>query len=198
MGIFRSKPKKPPLININGYIINEKTGMLVDAPRGLSVYVIPKEVKQLNSDLNLMSNKAISSMSGASEIIFEDNSIKNIPDNYFNFGSAFSNLKKITLPNGIKTLGNKCIDPTRTVYNLPSSLEHLGQDMYPETQKLVLENNIKSLSANFASHDTNLTYVEAPGSIKDLPAGFVNQCKNLKTLIIHERVKKQVIQHLEV
>lgn len=189
MGLFNSKSKQQ-LKNINGYIIDELTGMLVDVPKGLQVYRIPKEVKQLDPNLNLMDNRVLSSMSGASEIIFEDGSIDKVPEGYFTFGSSFSNLKKLTLPNGIKNLGNNCIDPTRTMYNLPTTIEHLGKNMYPEVQRLVIGNNVKSLSNGFASHDTNLVYVEVAGSIKELPIYFVNQCRNLKTLVLHEGVEK--------
>jgi hypothetical protein len=188
MGIFNPKPKQQ-LKNVNGYIIDELTGTLVDVPQGLSIYIIPREVKKLNPDLSLMNNKPLSKMSEASEIIFEDGSIEKLPDGYFTFGNAFPKLKKITLPYGIKSLGNNSIDATKTEYNLPQTLNHLGNDMYPEVQKLVIESNIKSLSPMFASHDTNLTCIEVAGTIKELPSNFVNQCKNLKTLILHEGVE---------
>ena len=198
--IFSSKPSVPNdffqnfnrlrKLNLQGYIIDAKTGTLVDVPKGLQVYKIPKEVKRLNFNLDLSTNKVLSNMTGASEIIFEDGSIDNIPERYFTFTKAFSNLKRITLPNGIKKLGDNCIDITKTEYNFPISLEHLGKNMYPEVQKLVLKNNIKTLGSGYASHDTNLVYVEVGGSIKELPATFVNQCKNLETLILHEGVEK--------
>ncbi len=188
MGLFSSKPKQK-LKNINGYTIDELTGRLIDVPKGLQVYNIPREAKQLDPNLNLRENKVLSSMSGASEINFEDGSIDKIPAGYFTFGATFPNLKKLTLPNGIKSLGDNCIDSTRTKFNLPDSIEHLGKNMYPEVQGLVIGNNIKSLGHGFASHDTNLVYVEVAGSIKELPTYFVNQCKNVKTLILHEGIE---------
>lgn len=189
MGIFDRKPKQQ-LKDINGYIIDQLTGMLVDVPKGLQVYNIPKEVKQLDPNLNMIANKALAGMSGATEINFGDGSITKIPDGYFTFEAAFSNLKKVTLPNGIKTLGNNSLDSTRTQYNLPVTIEYLGTGMYPEVQNLVLGNNIKSLGNMYASHDTNLIRVEVAGSIKELPSNFINQCKNIKTLILHEGVEK--------
>lgn len=189
MGLFNTKPKQQ-LKNINGYIIDELTGMLIDVPKGLQVYIIPKEVKQLNPDLNLTANKPLANMSRASEIIFEDGSIDMLPDKYFTFGgvTVFSNLKKVTLPVGIKKVGNDCIDATKTEFNIPATMEHLGKGIYPETQRLILGNNIRSLGDAFASHDTYLQYVEVAGTIKQLPPLFVNQCKNLKTLILHEGI----------
>lgn len=190
MGLFNTKPKQQ-LKNINGYIIDELTGMLIDVPKGLQVYIIPKEVKQLNPDLNLTANKPLANMSRASEIIFEDGSIDMLPDKYFTFGgvTVFSNLKKVTLPVGIKKVGNDCIDATKTEFNIPATMEHLGKGIYPETQRLILGNNIRSLGDAFASHDTYLQYVEVAGTIKQLPPLFVNQCKNLKTLILHEGIE---------
>ena len=204
MGLFDSKPKQQ-LRNINvivfdeasgknievpsGYIIDEITGMLVDVPKGLRVYNIPKEVKQLNPRLNLVANGVLKSLNDAEEIIFEAGSIEKLPAGYFTFLSK-SNVKKIILPNGIKYLGDNCIDSTRTKYNLPATLEYLGKNMYPEVQELVIGSNVKSLGNSFASHDTNLIHVEVAGSIKELPSDFVNQCKNLKTLVLHEGIEK--------
>lgn len=188
MGLFDAKPKQQ-LKNINGYIIDELTGMLIDVPKGLKVYNIPKEVKKLDPSLNLATNKVLVSLLGASEIVFADGSIEKIPDGYFTLGSSH-NLKKIVLPVGIKHLGNNCLDLTTVECNFPVTLEHLGKDMYPETQKIAIGNNIKSLGDSFASHDTNLVHVEVAGSIRELPSCFVNQCKNLKVLILHEGVEK--------
>ncbi|MDD3341843.1 MAG: leucine-rich repeat protein [Bacilli bacterium] len=189
MGLFKLKIK-PHLQNIEGYIIDTRTGMLVDVPKGLSLYKIPKEVKQLNPELNLKKNKALLHMSTAHEIVFEEGSIREVPDEYFTFGNAFSNLKKVMLPEDIIKLGNNCIDITTTEYNFPSSLTHLGTNMYPVVQSLVIENTIQKLGSMFAANDTNLIYVEVAGSIKELPTGFINRCKNVKTLILHEGVEK--------
>ena len=62
---FNSKSNQK-LININGYVIDENSGILIDVPKGLSVYTVPKEVKKLSgNDLSLM-NPVISAFSKAS------------------------------------------------------------------------------------------------------------------------------------
>ena len=60
--------------------------------------------------------------------------------------------------------------------------------MYPETKHLIIGENIEELSKMFASHDVNLESVFVSGSIKDLPIMFLNQCKNLKVLVLSEGV----------
>ncbi len=182
---FNSKPNQK-LININGYLIDENSGILIDVPKGLSVYTVPKEVKKLSgNDLSLM-NPVISAFSKASEIIFEDGGVEEIPNNYFT--CVKNNIKKITLPEGLRRLGDNSIDVTEVQFNYPSTLKSLGKDMYPETKHLIIGENIEELSKMFASHDVNLESIFVSGSIKDLPAMFLNQCKNLKVLVLSEGV----------
>jgi len=187
MGLFDSKPKQQ-LRNINGYIIDE-IGQLVDVPAGLKVYNIPKEVKILNPELNFEKNKVLVKLREAEEIVFEDGGIEKLPADYFTFGSK-SKVKKIKLPNGLTYLGDRSIDAVTVDYNLPVTIEYLGKDMYPNASKIVVPSGTKNLGKMFASHDTNLTYIEVPGSIKKLPTCFVNQCRNLKTLILHEGIEE--------
>jgi len=162
---------------------------LLDVPKGLKIYIIPKEAKRLNADLNFMTNSVLFNLLQSEEIIFEDGSIEKIPDNYFTFGASPS-LKRIKLPNGIKYLGNNCIDVTKVKCNFPNTLEHLGKNMYPEVKNLFIGDNITSLGDAFASHDTNLEFVEVSGSVKELPKLFINQCKNIKRLVLKEGVEK--------
>ncbi len=186
MGLFDSKPKKQ-LRNINGYIVDEN-GQLVDVPVGLKTYNIPAEVKILNPSPELSANKVLEKLREAEEIVFADGGIEKLPADYFTFGSK-PKIKKIKLPNGLKELGDRAIDAVTVDYNFPTTIEYLGKDMYPNASKLVIPSGIKNLGSQFASHDTSLTHVEAPGSIKKLPYCFVNQCKNLKTLILHEGIE---------
>lgn len=167
------------LKNINGYVIDEETGTLIDTPKNLKVYNIPREVKQFV-------HKAVENMVFANEINFKNSSIEKIPNECF----FYIDLKKITLPNGIKYLGDNCFDPTKVECNYPITLEHLGKNMYPESQELIIGKNIKSLGDGFANSDKYLEYVEVFGAIKKLPNEFVKNCCNLKILILHEGIEQ--------
>lgn len=178
---FYSKQKNLNIININGYVIDQESGLLISVPKHLKVYNIPQEVKMLPETMFI-------EFRDAEEVYFADNSILKLPYRFFSVGG--SRIRKVHLPKGIKSLESYSIDGIHIAYNFPSTLEYLGASMYPTISHLVIPSNIKALGSRFAYCDKNLISIEVPGSIKTLPVHFVGNCKNLKKLILHEGVEK--------
>lgn len=100
----------------------------------------------------------------------------------------FKYLKEIELQEGVEEA--KCIFDTNTVgVKLPSTIEKVGVRNYPVVKDLVLPKGVIEIDELFASHDTNLISVDIPGTLKVIPYGAFNQCKNLQTVILNEGVE---------
>lgn len=116
-----------------------------------------------------------------------------VPGSFKKFGAellGFDELKTIELQEGVEEV--KCIYNEKKYavdVKLPSTIKKIGAHNYPVVQYLVLPNGVVEIEKLFASHDTNLIYVNIPGTLKVIPFGAFNQCRNLRSVIINEGVE---------
>ncbi len=183
MGLFnRRKEESKNTTIINGYEIDIETGMLIHCPKGLNKYVIPKEVR------GILPSAKVDMRQSAEEIEFEVNAIgmSNISVIHNQEFEFFQKLKRIVLPEGIKELGN-AFDPKIVEFNLPSTLEKTS--IVPMINDIIIiPNSIKQFTGGIY-HNTNINYIEIPGTIEHLHSDTVRQCKFLNTLILKEGIK---------
>lgn len=179
---------------------------MFSVPKGLKVYNIPKEVKSIGE-----SARTDMLFNHPEEIIFENGGIEKIPDNYFD---NFKLLKKLTLPNGIKILGNKCIDLTTVECNFPKSLEHLGMGMYPVVQKLeintidsLFESEVKRIKEtqkkdlnldNLAQQERILAENQVIKPIRVNNSEEIERLKDFKKQVINNQSEEEIEQNFEL
>lgn len=166
----------------NGYIIGINSHIIYHVPKIQlgSSYILPNGTTGLKET-------AISEMriSKPQQII--------VPGTFKKFNVQlinFENLKEIRLQEGVEEV--KCtFDTNKNVVNitLPTTIKKIGRNNYPIVQHLNLSNGVAEIEPLFASHDTNLLSVNIPGTIKVVPQGAFNQCKNLEKIVFNEGVE---------
>lgn len=166
----------------NGYIIGINSHIIYHVPKIQlgSSYILPNGTTGLKET-------AISEMriSKPQQII--------VPGTFKKFNVQlinFENLKEIRLQEGVEEV--KCtFDTNKNVVNitLPTTIKKIGRNNYPIVQHLNLPNGIIEIEPLFASHDTNLLSVNIPGTIKVVPQGAFNQCKNLEKIVFNEGIE---------
>lgn len=90
---------------------------------------------------------------------------------------------------GIKQI-NPRLFSDNVSFNVPNSVTHLSAGLYiPSNEgKLVIGNHVSSIDPQFASHDVSIKQVEIMGSVRSIPSGAFNQCRNIEEVILHEGV----------
>lgn len=166
----------------NGYIIGINSHIIYHVPKIQlgSSYILPNGTTGLKET-------AISEMriSKPQQII--------VPGTFKKFNVQlinFENLKEIRLQEGVEEV--KCtFDTNKNAVNitLPTTIKKIGRNNYPIVQHLNLSNGVAEIEPLFASHDTNLLSVNIPGTIKVVPQGAFNQCKNLEKIVFNEGVE---------
>lgn len=166
----------------NGYVIGINSHIIYHVPKIQlgSSYILPNGTTDLKET-------AISEMriSKPQQII--------VPGTFKKFNVQlinFENLKEIRLQEGVEEV--KCtFDTNKNAVNitLPTTIKKIGRNNYPIVQHLNLSNGVAEIEPLFASHDTNLLSVNIPGTIKVVPQGAFNQCKNLEKIVFNEGVE---------
>lgn len=166
----------------NGYVIGMNSHIIYHVPKIQlgSSYVLPNGTTGLKET-------AISEMrvSKPQQII--------VPGTFKKFNVQFinfENLKEIKLQEGVEEV--KCtFSANKNAVNitLPTTIKKIGRNNYPVVQHLNLPNGVTEIEPLFASHDTNLLSVNIPGTIKVIPQGAFNQCKNLEKIVFNEGVE---------
>lgn len=166
----------------NGYVIGMNSHIIYHVPKIQlgSSYVLPNGTTGLKET-------AISEMrvSKPQQII--------VPGTFKKFNVQFinfENLKEIKLQEGVEEV--KCtFDANKNAVNitLPTTIKKIGRNNYPVVQHLNLPSGVTEIEQLFASHDTNLLSVNIPSTIKIIPQGAFNQCKNLEKIVFNEGVE---------
>ena len=166
----------------NGYVIGIESKLIYHVPKIQSgtTYFLP-------SGTTGLTDIAISEMrsSKPQQIV--------VPGSYKKFNyqlSGFENLCGIVLQDGVEEV--KCSFGTSknaVDVKLPTTIKRIGKNNYPVTQHLTLPIGVVEIDQLFASHDTNLLSVNMPGTIKVIPPGAFNQCKNLQSIVFNEGVE---------
>lgn len=165
------------LYETHGYVYNQY-GIIYHIPQGLVEYCFPERTTGL-------SQTAIMELRNAKvEHIVVPGTFKKFNAQLLNF----KYLKEIELQEGVTEA--KCIFDTNTVgVKLPSTIEKVGVRNYPVVKDLILPKGVIEIEKMFASHDTNLISVNIPGTLKVIPIGTFNQCRNLQRVILNEGVE---------
>ena len=169
------------LYETHGYVYNQD-GIIYHIPQGLVEYCFPERTTGL-------SQTAIMELRDAKvEHIVVPGTFKKFNAQLLNF----KYLKEIELQEGVTE--TKCTFDNSNVVSikLPSTIEKVGAKNYPVVKDLVLPKGVIEIDKLFASHDTNLISVDIPGTLKVIPQGAFNQCKNLQTVILNEGVETSV------
>lgn len=185
MGLFnRNKDNKinEKTYEENGYIIGVDSHIIYHVPKETEngTYILPSSAMGIK-------DTAINEMRQAypNKII--------IPGSFKKFTVElinFQNLSLIDLQEGIEEVKYTVTNNKYAVNtNLPSTIKKIGRNNYPVVQDLVIPNGAIELDTLFASHDTYLKSIDIPGSVKTIPAGAFNQCKNLNKVVLHEGVE---------
>lgn len=163
----------------NGYIIGIESHKIYHVPKiqENTTYILPDGTTELTE-------------SAISEIRISKPQKIIVPSSFKKFNYEFinfENLKEISLNEGVQEV--KCIFGTSknaVDFKLPTTIKKIARNNYPIVQNLNLPNGVIEIEPYFASHDTNLISVNLPGTIKTIPQGAFNQCKNLQTLTLNE------------
>lgn len=189
MGVFdffkgKSNNDKETTRVVDGYEIGVESGIIYHCPRGLTEYNLPIGAKGLR-------NQACMDMNATAESIIIPASFKKFDSKNLLALNSARKLKSIKFPEGLEELDPTCINRD-VAFNVPKSLKHLKRGVYepPINGKLVIGENVKSLDSFFASHDCSIQSVEIFGSVDKLPDGAFNQCRNIKSVILHKGVKE--------
>ena len=169
-----------PLQKFDEYIIDPVTKELTAAPQGLSVYHIPAEATSISS-------YALGDMAPTARKIYFSQNGNILATKSYMFPN-FNCLEYIDFGN-IKYLADFTYDPTKVERAPSKAITHLGANMYPVGQELIISQYITSLGDGFAEYDANLLSMEVFGKIENLPPKFIKHCKNLHTLILHDGIK---------
>lgn len=167
-------------ITRDGYIYGHDSGIIYHIPEnGYDWYEFPEDTTGLSPDA-IIELKRYS----PTHIV--------VPGTFKEFNIQcfyFENLTKIELQEGVEEV--KCVFNDKNVVDvkLPSTIKRIGAKNYPVVKDLVLPNGVEEISKLFASHDTNLVSVNIPGTLRKIPQGAFNQCKNLQRVILNEGVE---------
>ena len=179
MGLFNLNNEE--MWKVYGYVYGAKSRMIYHVPNN-DIYEFPNITK------------------GLSQIAIQEMRISKpygiiVPGSFKKFNYEFINfeeLKFIELQEGVEEV--KCVCSKKDVdIKLPSTIKKIGANNYPIAQDLVLPNGVIEIEKMFASHDTNLISVNIPGTLKVIPLGAFNQCKNLQTVILNEGVETAML-----
>jgi len=120
-----------------------------------------------------------------------------VPGSFKRFNVELLNFKGLThicLEEGVEeikcTFGQqeKAID-----IKLPSTIKKIGRNNYPLDCDLTLPTGVIEIENSFAAHDTNLISISIPGTVKTIPKGAFNQCKNLEKVTLEEGVETSLL-----
>ena len=166
----------------NGFVIGVDNHIIYHVPKIQigSIYILP------DGTTNLTESAILEMRQSKPSGIIVPGSFKKFNIQLFNF----EYLDQIVLQEGIEEV--KCTfgsSKNAVDFKLPSTIKKIGKGNYPVVQKLVLPNGVVEIDPLFASHDTYLVSVTIPGTIKDIPQGAFNQCRNLQSVIISEGVE---------
>lgn len=185
MGLFNRNRVSEPLYKYNGYVIGQASHVIYHVPESPynDIFMLPEGTTGLSETaiMELRKYKA--------KTIVVPASFKKFNVQFLNF----ENLEMIKLNEGIEEV--KCsFDNKRTVdIVLPSTIKRIGRGSYPIVKELILPNSVVEIEKMFASHDTNLVYVNIPGTVKTIPESAFNQCKNLQRVILNEGVETAML-----
>jgi len=185
MGLFnrnnRAKSSEKTY-EINGFVIGVDSHIIYHVPKIQvgAIYILPNGTTGL-------AETAISEMrsSKPQQIV--------VPGSFQKFNIQlinFENLRLIDLQEGIEEV-NCSFSYTKNAVDikLPTTIKKIGKNNYPIVQNLTLPNGVVEIEPLFASHDTNLLSVNIPGTIKVIPQGAFNQCRNLQSVVFNEGVE---------
>ena len=176
---------------IDGYVIGCNTGIIYDCQEGKKEYRLPRGTKKL-------SRKACEKIKNAERLIIPASFEKFIAiHGTDDWGTSLlknkeCKLKRVYFEEGIKDIEIRFFNWEEATFNIPKSVEHLRVRAVATdiNGRLEIGENVKLMDDLYASHDLSIKEVEISGSLKEIPSGAFNQCKNIKSVIMHEGVKK--------
>ncbi len=167
---------------VDGYVIGVDSHKIYHVPKIQvgSVYILP------NGATGLTQAALIEMRNSKPKQIIVPSSFKNFNVEFINF----ENLGLIKLQEGVEEV--KCIFDTgknAVDVELPTTIKKIGKNNYPIVHHLNIPNGVVEIAPLFATHDTNLLSVNIPGTIKTIPQGAFNQCRNLQSVVFNEGVE---------
>lgn len=188
----------------DGLIITEYNGTEISDLR------IPNEIEgfpvvQINCYLQSFSNQAVE----IKTVVFPDSvkslencriplsvenvylpaSLESIP---FMFFSGCENLKKLTIPNGVKKIEEKAFSGSGiTSLIIPEGVEELEKGAFSGAyfQNIKLPSNLKTLSESLFFECRSLKTIDIPEGITEIPSQAFERCVSLETINLPNSLK---------
>ncbi|MBQ4527374.1 MAG: leucine-rich repeat protein [Clostridia bacterium] len=144
----------------------------------ITAYIIPQSVTAFDE-------RAFSNTKYLEEVSFDSTSVVETIDN-----SLFSNssIKKIVLPNGLKTIGNHAFFRCENLENIENteSIESIGAWSFAGTaiDFPVLPSGLKTIGEYAFSDCNDITDFKLPEGVAEVGAGAVSNCSDLESIYI--------------
>lgn len=127
------------------------------------------------------------------EVLFENGrGIMEIPDYAF---LGCRNLKKVTLPEGLKKIGFQAFSECALLesINFPESLEDIGSNSFAYCARLgnvIFPVGLKHIGHNAFSFCTSLRHIHLPAAIEELESYAFSDCSALESAVLPANGKK--------
>ena len=116
-------------------------------------------------------------------------------DDYSDFHSFYSNLRKVKLPEGLTYIGARafCNSPELTEVKIPSTVTKIGQYAFSECTKLTeieLPPQLEEVAGGLFSDCSGLTKITIPSSVKKIGARAFKYCTKLESVTLSEGLRE--------
>ncbi|EGS31701.1 copper amine oxidase N-terminal domain protein [Peptoniphilus sp. oral taxon 375 str. F0436] len=107
-------------------------------------------------------------------------------------GNSF--LESVTIPEGIKTIGDRAFaDTSLKELSLPSSLSKIEKSAFTENSKLtkvIISDNVREIPVNAFEHCSGLKELKLPEKLEKIDKGAFKNCKALEKISIPGQVRE--------
>ena len=181
--------EKEEIINVDGYEIDAKTGLVISVPKGLEIYNLPLECKGFSDKANE------TMLASVVEIHFHPDSkiTEIIPHRgLFDGLSVCGKLKKVTLPNTLKNLSGipgYLFNNYGVIYNFPDDMETLYLGMIPQNVEKLDLSNVSQLIGGHSlilGHNYGVKFLKMPKKLGTEKVPPISNAQALETLVIPE------------
>ena len=192
MPLIRMEEGNPNLTLDKGFLIVNKTGMLVqqnrrkEIPADLGIKIIGQDVFMSSNEITelvipegveVVGKSAFYSCEKLTKVVLPS-TIKRLEDSAF---QGCVNLKQINLPEGLAYIGRSCFENCTSLafINLPTTVEDIGSFAFRETPitKMIFNDGLKKIGAMVFHECPNITTCFIPSSVEEIGNNMFNSCR---------------------